>query len=53
MLGSVASFQPCPFMACYAATKAFIDSYTDALIEELKDTKVTVTLLVPGVTDTV
>ena len=53
MLGSIASFQPNPLLACYAATKAFIGNYTDALIDELKDTKVTATLLVPGVTDTV
>ena len=53
MLGSLASFQPCPLMACYGATKAFIGSYTDALIEELRETKVTATLLVPGVTATV
>lgn len=53
MLGSVASFQPFPMMACYGATKAFIGSYTDALIEELKETKVTATLLVPGITATV
>ena len=53
MLGSIASFQPNPLLACYAATKAFISNYTDALINELKDTKVTATLLVPGITDTV
>jgi short-subunit dehydrogenase len=53
MLGSIASFQPNPLLASYGATKAFIANYTDALIDELKDTNVTVTLLVPGVTDTV
>lgn len=53
MLGSSASFQPNPLLANYAATKAFIASYTDALIDELKETKVTATLLVPGPTDTV
>jgi short-subunit dehydrogenase len=52
MLGSIASFQPNPLLASYGATKAFIANYTDALIDELKDTNVTVTLLVPGVTDT-
>ena len=53
MLGSIASFQPNPLLASYAATKAFIASYTDALINELKGTHVTATLLVPGVTATV
>ena len=53
MLGSIASFQPNPLLASYSATKAFIANYTDALINELKDTHVTATLLVPGVTDTV
>ncbi len=53
MVGSIASFQPNPLLACYAATKAFIANYTDGLIDELKDTNVTATLLVPGVTDTV
>ncbi len=53
MLGSIASFQPNPLLASYAATKAFIANYTDALIDELKDTNVTATLLVPGITDTV
>lgn len=53
MLGSIASFQPNPLLASYAATKAFIANYTDGLINELKDTNVTATLLVPGVTDTV
>ncbi|CAF1311234.1 unnamed protein product [Adineta steineri] len=52
MLGSIASFQPNPLLACYAATKAFIANYTDALIEELKHTNVTATLLIPGITDT-
>jgi len=52
MLGSIASFQPNPLLASYAATKAFIANYTDALIDELKDTNVTATLLVPGITQT-
>ncbi len=53
MLGSSASFQPNPLLANYAATKAFIANYTDALIDELKDSQVKATLLVPGPTDTV
>ena len=47
MLGSSASYQPSPLLANYSATKAFIVNYTDALINELKDFHVTVTLLVP------
>ena len=53
ILGSIVSFQPNPLLVSYAATKAFIANYTDALINELKDTKVTATLLVPGVINTV
>ena len=53
MLGSSASSQPSPLLANYAATKAFIANYTDALIDELRDTQVRATLLVPGPTDTV
>lgn len=53
MLGSLVSYQPNPLLACYGATKAFIANYTDALINELKHTNVTATLLVPGLTDTV
>lgn len=53
MLGSSASSQPSPLLANYAATKAFIANYTDALIDELKETQVRATLLVPGPTDTV
>lgn len=51
-LASIASYQPTPLLAVYAATKAFVLSFTDALINELKDTGVTVTALIPGPTDT-
>lgn len=51
-VGSVAGFQPGPLLAVYHATKAYVNSFTEALAEELKDTKVTVTLLCPGPTDT-
>jgi short-subunit dehydrogenase len=50
--GSVAGFIPGTFQAVYNGTKAFIDSFSWALREELKDTGVTVTCLMPGVTDT-
>jgi len=51
-LASIASYQPTPLLAVYAATKAFVLSFTDALINELKDTNVTMTALIPGATDT-
>lgn len=51
-LASIASYQPTPLLAVYAATKAFVLSFTDALINELKDTQVTMTALIPGPTDT-
>lgn len=43
---------PGTFQAVYNGTKAFIDSFSWALRDELKDTGVTVTCLMPGVTDT-
>ena len=50
--GSIAGFMPGSFQAVYNGTKAFIDSFTEALRNELKDTKVTITNLMPGATDT-
>jgi short-subunit dehydrogenase len=50
--GSIAGFMPGTFQAVYNGTKAFIDSFALALRNELKDTGVTVTCLMPGVTDT-
>lgn len=49
---STAAFQPCPHMAIYGATKAFVLSYCEALAEELSGTGVTVTALCPGPTAT-
>jgi len=49
---SVAGFLPGPLLACYAATKAFILSWSEALSVELDDTPITVTALCPGATDT-
>ncbi len=49
---STAAFQPCPHMAIYAATKAFVLSFCEALAEEISDTGVTVTALCPGPTAT-
>lgn len=51
-VGSTASFGPIPGMAVYAATKAFVLSFGDALAEELRGTGVTVTTLCPGPTAT-
>jgi uncharacterized protein len=50
--GSIAGFMPGSFQAVYNGTKAFVDSFSWALRNELKDTGVTVTCLMPGVTDT-
>jgi len=51
-LGSVAGKLPGPWQAVYHATKAFVLSFTTAIREELKDSGVTFTALMPGVTDT-
>ncbi|CAN7464849.1 SDR family NAD(P)-dependent oxidoreductase [Acidovorax sp. LjRoot117] len=50
--GSIAGFMPGSFQAVYNATKAFIDSFAAALRNELKDSGVSVTCLMPGATDT-
>ena len=50
--GSIAGFTPGSFNATYNGTKAFIDSFSYALRNELKDTGVTVTCLMPGATET-
>jgi short-subunit dehydrogenase len=50
--GSIAGFMPGTFQAVYNGTKAFVDSFSLALRNELKDTGVTVTCLMPGATDT-
>lgn len=49
---SVAGFEPGPLLAVYHASKAFVLSFTEALAVELEDTKITVTALCPGATDT-
>lgn len=51
-VASMASFQPVPGMAVYAASKAFVLSLTESLSEELHGTGVTVTALCPGPTKT-
>ncbi|HEX8400623.1 MAG TPA: SDR family NAD(P)-dependent oxidoreductase [Allosphingosinicella sp.] len=50
--GSIAGHIAGAFQAVYNGTKAFVDSFSDALGNELKDTGVTVTCLKPGATDT-
>jgi len=50
--GSIAGFMPGTFQAVYNGTKAFIDSFSWALRNELKDTGVSVTCLMPGATET-
>jgi short-subunit dehydrogenase len=49
---SIASTMPAPFEAVYGASKAFVQSFSQALRNELKDTGVTVTALMPGPTET-
>jgi short-subunit dehydrogenase len=49
---SIAAEFPGPFEAVYAASKAFVLSFAEALRSELKDTRVTITALQPGATDT-
>lgn len=49
---SVAALMPGPYYATYAAAKAFDLSFAQALRYELRDTGVTVTVLLPGPTDT-
>ena len=51
-VASTASFQPVPFMATYAATKAFVRSFSEAIAEENRPHGVTVTALCPGPTET-
>lgn len=51
-VSSVAAFQPQPYGAVYAATKAFVNSLSHALAEETRGTGVTVTALCPGFTHT-
>ncbi len=51
-IGSTAGFQPGPFMAVYYASKAFVNSFTEALWYELKGTGVTATASCPGATAT-
>jgi short-subunit dehydrogenase len=51
-VSSVASFQPAPRLAVYAATKAYVTSLSESLHEEVGDAGVHVTALCPGLTRT-
>ena len=51
-VGSIAAFQPGPGMAIYFASKAYVQSFSEALAAELSDTQVTVSVLCPGPTST-
>ena len=51
-LASIASELPGPWQAVYHGTKAYVLSFTEALIRELKDSAVSMTALQPGATDT-
>src|SRR5678815_4569526 len=51
-VASTASFQPVPYKATYAATKAFVLSFSEALWEENRQFGIHVMALCPGVTDT-
>ncbi|SFA81443.1 MULTISPECIES: SDR family oxidoreductase [unclassified Bacillus (in: firmicutes)] len=51
-VASTAAFQPGPMMAVYYATKAYVLSFSEALVEELSGSGVTVTTLCPGATKT-
>ena len=51
-VASTAAFQGVPFMATYAATKAFVLSFSEALSEENRQHGIRVLALCPGVTDT-
>jgi short-subunit dehydrogenase len=49
---SVAAFMPGPYEAVYAASKAFVQSFSEGLREEVRDKGVTITALQPGPTET-
>jgi uncharacterized protein len=52
LTGSIAGFLPGSFQAVYNGTKAFVNNFAFALRNELQDTDVTVTCLMPGATET-
>lgn len=50
-ISSTASLMPGPLQAVYFATKAFVTSFSNAINEELSDTNITVSALLPGATE--
>jgi len=51
-VGSIAGETPGPWQSVYHGTKAFVNSWTESIRNELKDTNISVTVLLPGATDT-
>jgi short-subunit dehydrogenase len=51
-VSSIVSLMPGPLQAVYFATKAYVTSFSNAIAEELHDTNITVTNLMPGATET-
>lgn len=51
-VGSTTCFQSVPYLSVYAASKAFVISFTRSLRFELKDSSISVSCLIPGSTDT-
>jgi short-subunit dehydrogenase len=51
-VSSTVSFMPGPLQAVYFASKAYVTNFSNAIAEELHDTNVTVTNLMPGATET-
>lgn len=51
-VASMAAFMPVPYMSSYAASKAFVRSFTEAITQECKPYNIHVMLLYPGLTKT-
>ena len=51
-VSSLGAYQPVPFNATYGATKAFVSSFTNAVVEELRGTNVRLMVVAPGYTRT-
>lgn len=51
-VGSIAGTAPGPFQAVYHGTKAFVNNFSEGLRNEVKEKGITVTVLLPGATDT-
>lgn len=51
-IASTGAFQPCPYIAVYCASKAFVLSFSEALYGEYREQGITVTAVCPGNTDT-